>query len=386
MERERLYFLDWLRFFAVIVLIFFHSSLIFSSETNFPIKNNELSALLEEFVFFVHGWRLGLLFFISGVGTSIVLQFRHRSTYLKERLRRLLIPLVFGILVIVPPQIYFERLHQGFVFDSFFSFYLQSFSTGLYPYGNISWNHLWFIAYLLIYSILSVPIFALIKGNDATWMESVMSKGGIVLWAIPLAMVIVILKPYSLGIQNIVNDLAMFFFYWLVFLAGFTIHRKSYWRFFENRLLPLLIAVIVLTTASYFIKWNFSQMEKGDSVYLTFNFVKAVNSWLCILALLAFGIKYFNKPGKFLPLLNESVYPVYILHQTVIICVGYYIVQQQWSIGAKFLILTSTTFIICWILFLFLRLNKGTRILFGMRSPKKCKTNCEFNGAKSKAG
>ena len=84
MKTERFYFIDRLRFMAVIVLIFFHSALIFAAESNFPIKNNELSMLMEELVFFFHGWRLALLFFISGVGTSIALQFRNNSTYLKE--------------------------------------------------------------------------------------------------------------------------------------------------------------------------------------------------------------------------------------------------------------------------------------------------------------
>lgn len=372
MEKDRLYYIDRLRFMAVIVLLFFHSGLIFAAQSNFPIKNEELSVLIEEAVFFIHGWRLALLFFISGAGTSIALQFRNNSTYIKERFKRLFIPLVFGILVIVPPQIYFERLSQGFVFSSFGSFFLQSFSTGLYPYGNISWNHLWFIAYLLIYSVLSVPIFALIKSKRASWLQKLMNNGGIILWAIPLAIVAVLLKPYSTGVQNIVDDLAMFFFYWLVYLAGFAINQKKYWRSFENKLASLVVGAVVFTALSYVIKWKFPQMEKGDTIYLTFNFIKAVNSWLWVLILLALGKKYLNFPGKFLPLLNESVYPVYILHQTVIICLGYLVVQQSWSISTKFLVITVATVLICWFIFLLVRLNKFTRTCFGI--PEKSRT------------
>lgn len=381
METERLYFIDRLRFLAVIVLILFHSALIFAAESNFPIKNNELSALLEELVFFVHGWRLALLFFISGVGTSIALQFRNNSTYLKERFKRLFIPLLFGILVVVPPQIYFERLSQGFVFESFGSFYLQSFSTGLYPYGNISWNHLWFVAYLLIYSVFSVPVFSFIKKQRGEWVEKFIRKGGIFLWSIPLAVVVVLLKPHSLGVQNIMDDLAMFFFYWLIFLSGFAIHQKSYWQFFENKLVPLSVSVVLLTAVSYYMKWKFPQMGKGDFIFSTFNSIKAVNSWLWILTLLSFGKKFLNTEGKLLPLLNESVYPVYILHQTVIICLGYFVVQQPWSISAKFLLMVSVTILICFLLFLFLRLNKVTRILFGMPSVSRFKglqRNCKI--------
>lgn len=371
MKTERLYFIDRLRFMAVIVLIFFHSALIFAAESNFPIKNNELSMLMEELVFFFHGWRLALLFFISGVGTSIALQFRNNSTYLKERGRRLLVPLVFGILVVVPPQIYFERLSQGFAFDSYSSFYLQSFSTGLYPYGNISWNHLWFVAYLLIYSVLSLPVFIWIKNHNTVWMDTITRNGGIIFWAIPFAIVVVLLKPYSPGVQNIVDDLAMFFFYWLIFIAGFCVNQKKYWPFIENNFTPIALGTVLLTVLIYFFRWKFQQMENGDVSYLAYHFMKAGNSWLWILILLALSKKFLNTPGKFLPLLNEAVYPVYILHQTVIICMGYLVVQQTWNIGVKFLLITTGTLFICWLLFLLLRLSKLTRVCFGM-AEKSC--------------
>lgn len=367
MKTERLYFLDWLRILAVLMLIFFHTGLIFSAQTNFHIKNQELSGAMEEILFFVHEWRLTLLFFISGVGTSFALGFRSKSMYMKERFRRLFIPLLFGILVIVPPQIYFERLQQGFAYDSFGSFYLESFSTGLYPYGNISWHHLWFVAYLLIYSVLSIPIFNTLRNRPVAWFENLTDKTGIILWAIPLALVAVSLKPISTGVQNIVNDLSMFFFYWLVFMAGFAVNQKTYWRFFEKKLSDLLIIAIILTSFVYFFKWNFPLLNKEHSLYFVYNFIRICNAWLWLLTLLALGKKYLNIPAKWLPVLNESVYPVYILHQTVIICLGYFVIQQDWTITAKFLIISFATVFICLMLYFIFRTNKITRIFFGMK-------------------
>lgn len=368
MQQERLFFIDWLRFIAVIILIFFHTGLIFASQSNFHIKNNELSPLIEHFISFIHGWRLSLLFFISGVGTSIALGFRSKSTYIKERLQRLLIPLIFGILVIVPPQIYFERLSQGFGYDSFSSFYIESFSTGLYPYGNLSWHHLWFVAYLLIYSILSIPIFKLMNHRTAFWFDGLMYNGGIIFWGIPMAIIPAILKPHSSGVQNIVDDLAMFFFYWLVFCGGFAVNQKRYWSFFEGRIVPLLTGAILLTVIAGFLKASFSGIGKNEVWYSACNFLSVFASWLWLLFFIALGKEYLNVPGKFLPFLNESVYPVYILHQTVIISIGYFIVQQSWTISVKFFTISFMSIIICGVLFGLIRMNKVTRLVFGIRN------------------
>lgn len=364
---ERLYFIDRLRFIAIVILIFFHSALIFASESNFHVKNKELSGVIEEFIYFLHGWRLALLFFISGVGTSIALQFRNKRQYIKERFKRLFIPLLFGVIVVVPPQIYFERISQGFEYETYFSFWIQSFSTGIYPYGNVSWHHLWFVAYLLIYSVLSVPLFFLVKNHNLKQLNKFAEKWGVLLWAIPLALILALLKPYSIGVQNIVNDLAMFTFYWLVFLSGFVIHNKSYWNYFENKLSIILLLTIMFTVATYYIRDDYSDMPKVGTLYFLYSFVRGCSAWLWVLTLLAVGKKYLNRSGKHLSLLNESVYPLYILHQTVIICIGYYVVQTNWSIITKLLIIVAVTFIICWTMFLLLRKTRLTRLLFGMK-------------------
>lgn len=114
---SRVYFIDWLRIFAVLMLVPFHTGMIFVP-WDFHIKNAELSGPLTDFNSFIHIWHMPLLFFLSGAGTWFALGFRSARQYVVERTRRLFIPLVFGTFVIVPPQTYYLSFRRG---DGYFS-------------------------------------------------------------------------------------------------------------------------------------------------------------------------------------------------------------------------------------------------------------------------
>jgi fucose 4-O-acetylase-like acetyltransferase len=148
-------YLDWLRILAIAGVLFFHSAMPFV-EFDWHIKNTEHSEMLQEFNFFISRFRMPLLFFISGAVAYFMLKNRSSSQFVALRFRRLLIPLVFGMLLIVPIQVYLERVNQGFK-GNFFQFYHSVFTTGAYPKGNLSWHHLWFIAYLFVYDVLFAP-------------------------------------------------------------------------------------------------------------------------------------------------------------------------------------------------------------------------------------
>ncbi len=377
MASQRLWFLDRLRFWAVIILILFHTALIFSAESNFPIKNLELSGWLDEIIFFFHGWRLALLFFISGVGTNFMVKIYSERRYVKERIRRLVPPLLFGILVVVPPQIYYERRYQGFLFDSFGSFYLESFSSGLYPYGNISWNHLWFVAYLLLYALISIPVFQWIRHHQFIRGGPLGITPTFLWWTIFLASVTAILKPYSTGIQNIVNDLAMFLFYWLIFLSGFICHEWKCWTILETKRKTLLVAVLISTIIVYIFKWGIDAQEKSAWVIFLYDSIRVINAWCWVLSILAYGKKYLNTPGRYHSILNQSIFPTYILHQTVIVILAYWVVQPSWNAGFKYLLIVCSTVLICGLCFLVLRTNSITRVLFGISTLSPLRSNQE---------
>jgi len=127
--------IDWLRVVAVLLLIPFHSAVIFNRYAEWYVTNETPSLALEAFAYFLSQWRMPLLFFVSGVGTVFALGFRKPREYIKERAGRLLVPLAFGMLVIVPPQVYVWRRSDPGYELSYWEFY-PTFFNGLRPEGN----------------------------------------------------------------------------------------------------------------------------------------------------------------------------------------------------------------------------------------------------------
>ena len=122
METNRQSYLDWLRCFAILGVLLFHSAMPFAAEEWWHIKNKENSELFAEFNFWLSRFRMPLLFFVSGAVSYFILQRKSAGKFVSMRFHRLMVPLIFGMLVVVPPQIYMERITQGFK-GNFLDFY-----------------------------------------------------------------------------------------------------------------------------------------------------------------------------------------------------------------------------------------------------------------------
>jgi hypothetical protein len=223
----REYGLDWLRVFAFSVLIFYHSGMAFVT-WDWHLKNPEQSTTLEYVMLACNRWRLPLLFFISGAGVYFSLRRRSVTQFSAERIRRLLLPLVVGMFVVVPPQIYLERIHNGAQF-TFPEFYRTVFDFVPYPEGSFSWHHLWFLAYILVYSLVCIPVFRALRGASGQRAidraVSGMEAWPVLLYLInvPNLLVGVFLGPHWPTTHNLVADWANFTGSLLTFLWGFTI-------------------------------------------------------------------------------------------------------------------------------------------------------------------
>jgi len=136
---------------------------------------------------FIKQWRMPILFVISGMETRFALSYKSGKQYRKERFKRLFIPLLFGMFVIVPPQS-FERLTQGQDYSSFLQFYPHYFN-GIYPKGNFSWHHLWFLPYLLTMSILATPLFLFLRKEK----NAIIQKTKVMMETVPISLYLAIL-------------------------------------------------------------------------------------------------------------------------------------------------------------------------------------------------
>lgn len=371
-------YLDWLRILAITGVLFFHAAMPYAAEYGWHIKNKETSSLLLEMITWMHRFRMPLLFFISGTVSYFMLQKRSSGSFIGLRFRRLFIPLLFGMLVIVPPQVYMERLKNGYS-GNYWQFYPTIFTTGSYPKGNLSWHHLWFILYLLLYDILCAPLFTwLISQRGKTWLQYFSWIGRrqyIYLLAIPGILIYALFAVHFPETNDLIHDYA-YLPYWLFFLlAGFVcIANPVFMDSLErNRRTSLTLALLSLIAINY-IRWNdlspwdvIADYKHDVRTYL-YMALSAVNAYAWVFTGIGYGKKYLNKPHPILNYVNNAVYPFYILHQTVIVILVYYIVKTTDTIGMKYWFTVLVTFVVSMgIYHVLIRPFAWMRLLFGMK-------------------
>jgi peptidoglycan/LPS O-acetylase OafA/YrhL len=377
-NKTRQYYIDWLRIILILTVFLFHIGMIFNT-FDWHIKSDQQFKSLAPVMSFLHLWRMPLLFLISGAGTFYALRKRKPLQYLKERFQRLFVPLVAGIFILVPVQVYYERIDQ---YESLLSFYPDMFQ-GVYPAGNFSWHHLWFIAYLFTISLMITPLLNFFKSRKfRRWKrgldKTVIRPGGMNLIIVPLFLSQLLLKPYfPEETHALVNDWAFISYNLIFFLAGFIfminpliIHYLKKQRKFY------LVETLLSTILLFFIRYG---IEANQWIY---ELARITVAWSCGITAVAYAAVYLNKDSSFRKLANEAIYPFYLLHQPLIIVFGYYIIQWDVAVWIKVLSVTFTSFIASvFIYWYFIRPFSFTRVIFGMKRKTKPSPNCKYVSA-----
>lgn len=367
----RRYDIDLIRIVLILSVFFFHIGMFFNG-FGWHIKNNSEISWLNPVMAYLHRWRMPLLFFVSGVGTFYALGKRGIGKYIKERAARLLIPLIFGVFFVVPPQVYVEKHNQ---YDSFLNF-IPHLTEGTYPKGNMSWHHLWFVLYLFICSLLALPVIVLFRSRFKAFIVRKMSclfrfRGTFLLLAVPLFLVQIVLTRYfSWETHGLFDDWAYLTYSYLFFIYGFIL--------FSDQI--LIKQIIQQRRINGYVATGLSSVFFLDYFYSidpyvpeTFQMILgALLEWSIGISIIGYAGKYLNRDWKSRKYLNEGIYPFYILHQTVIICIGFLLFNKNMANSIKFLLLTTGSLAICLLIYILLiRPFNLTRVLFGMRKVKK---------------
>jgi len=372
----RRYDIDSVRVIAFALLIFYHVGMFFVPWW-FHIKNNVVYEEAEIPMLFLNQWRLSLLFIISGMGTCYALSKRTGRQFATERLKRLFIPFIFGMLFIVPPQIYLERLDKGEFNGNYFEFWpIEAFSNGPYPDGNISWHHLWFILYLLIFSLTLIPAFLYLRKHPETWiirkLKAIGSKTfGLYIFIIPLFFWQLFLAPRFPQTNGLINDWYNLINYCTLFFFGFLLIslKDTFWDSVTKNRHVFLAGGVIGFPLLMWLWYGIGAFPVKDEINAL---VKVFNMWSWILAIIGYAAVYLNKPSKPLKYCNEAVYPFYILHQTVIMILGYYLKDIDLGFVPKFSIMVIGTFGFTWLIYEFcIRRYAVIRPLFGMKPKTK---------------
>lgn len=385
-KNERKYFIDWLRIGLIISVFFFHVGMIFRPE-QWHVNSTESFPFLDPIMWWLHLWRMPLLFLVSGVGTYYAIGKKTSWQYLKERFRRLYIPFTFGFFTLVPLMVYIERIDN---YSSFWDYIPHMFDGGPYPVGNISWHHLWFILYLFIISLLITPFLNYTKSGHYNMVRgkliALTTKKMGLNWILPIIILSqVILRQYFPNSTHaLYNDWAYFMYYLLFFISGFMLftNDKVITKLANDRRL-YLFQTIVFTVILFSLPTIFGQ---GSIVQdYSRGITEMVISLSCGLTAIGYFKAYFNKDHKYRKHLNQAIYPFYLLHQPALIFIGYVVLQWEISYLSQATLITifSLAFII--VSYVIILKFNFLRIVFGLKqkisknvlSPKNTLVNLE---------
>lgn len=376
MEKIRRYDLDWLRVGVFSLLIFYHVGMFFVP-WGWHLKNNIIYPELRWPMLFLNQWRLPILFVISGMGTYYAYSFRSPRQYAWERVLRLGIPLIFGMLLIVPPQVYLERIVNGDFSGSYWSYYSSEAFVGIYPEGNFSWHHLWFLPYLLVYSLLMAwPFRRMIDhpGRLVNWVRKLLQTSwGWLVFLLPLYLLEAFMEPFFEITHALVGDWFALLNFGILFVFGFLLLASGQ-AFWENvtRYRRRNLALGVASFSVLVVLWQF---EDGYLRHFTEAGFKVLNLWTWIFALFGYAAVHLNRPSKVLQYCNRAVYPFYILHQTLTLIIAYFIMDLGWGLWPKAAILTAGTFGGCFLLYQFVILPVALlHPFFGLKKKKAGET------------
>ncbi len=326
----RKHYLDNLRTIIILLLFPVHTFMIWNNYgTKFYIWGGE-NKLLSSLIVIVNPWFMSLLFVIAGMSARYSLEKRNVKEFIKERFNKILLPFLSGLIFLIPFQTLYARKfffeYDGGIIDNFKYFF--SHFTDLSGYdGAFTPGHLWFLLFLFIISLISLLITKKIPLSKVTLKLKNMNVLQIISLFIPVWLMYYLgnFGGYSIGK------------YFTLYLLGYYLfsNEKTIEKLIDNKKVILglfclseLILVIVYYKFSYY----------GD---LFVNFV----GWLGVLFCLIIGKLYLNKENKVTKYFKKASFPIYLLHQTILVIIGYYSLTMLDNIFLQIIIIIGGSFI-----------------------------------------
>jgi glucan biosynthesis protein C len=392
-QTGRLYYLDWFRVFAILLVFLVHCSKIFDYDTT-VVFNVVRSPFLSAFRDFSLLWVMPLFFVLSGAAVFLSKGADKTGEFIKSRFLRLLVPLIFiGTFIINPLYVYIERLSSGQAASGFFQWYPRFFD-GIYGFGGNfaplgQGTHLWYLEFLFIYSLILLPLFARSKKLGISYLSKLSihfeNPWALFFLFLPISVVAAAFEIIGLGGLRVMGGWDPIS-YLLFFSYGYLIFSNAQIRETIKKYSPIYLAVAIILTAllldsrfgfilnipgltRYDLLNDGALLPLNQSLWVAVQALRGLFGWCWIIGLLGLGHRFLNFDNKFLAYGNEGVLPFYILHHTVIYIIGYYVIQWSGNIVSKFLIISITSFSIIMAIYeILIRRFNLLRFLFGMKT------------------
>jgi glucans biosynthesis protein C len=369
-QTARNHALDWLRVGGTGAVLLFHSARFFDAG-DWHVKNPTIDPNLDIFATILIQWLMPLFFILSGAGAWMALQRQSAGRFAAAKVTRLFVPLLFGVLVLAPPQVYLERLTHSQFAGSFLS-WLPQYFDGMYAFGgNFAWMglHLWYLLVLFVWSMVTLPLCLALKNGAAQRAAAFLARPGMAfLLVLPVLALELALNPGSLlAIKSMGgwSPLVYVIFYMFGFLlpADERLPRALVLLWPVAAALSVIIPVVILATDT-----DINNLPYPSAQFALITGLRDLNAVSWLFAIIGLGYRYLSFNNRFLEGANEATLPFYMLHQTVLIILGYFVVQWQWPNLVKYAFIAPTAaVVILAIYFLLIKPFRVTRYLFGMK-------------------
>jgi Acyltransferase family len=376
---ERRVDLDWVRIGAFGLLILYHVGMLYVS-WGFHIKSVHRITALEPLMLVLNPWRLALLFLVSGAATRFMLGKYELGPLLRSRSYRLLIPLIFGMLVVVPPQAYEQIVESLGYPDGFLDFYTRhyfAFGAQFCRPGPCillpTWNHLWFVAYLWIYTMALGVVLVTVPGITG-WIERRLMpvlSGALLLVApsVALAAYRLAVLPSFPSTHALFGDWYNHAVYASVFLLGFLLARaEAFWDAVESQRRLALSLAMALFLSFLVLRWTRDAATPPSLLLKLYGGIAyGFYQWLCIVAVLGFARRWLTADSGVRRYLTDAIFPYYIVHQTAIIMIAHELRGRDLPAWLEASIVISGTLAACVLTYEIVRRVAILRPLFGLR-------------------
>jgi peptidoglycan/LPS O-acetylase OafA/YrhL len=389
-DSDRRYDLDWLRVIATLLVFLFHCTRFYGGggwHLKHPGGDTLPATLL---IGLLDLWLMPFFFLLSGAGTYYALGSRSAGQYLMGRVKRILVPLYgVGAFMVLLPQVYFEAVTNGGYRGGFWEglphYLAQIFTTPPSfetPFiFNLFLGHLWFLQFLFLISLMSLPLLIHLKSERgrarvrrlAGWCGR---RGGILIFIVPLAFVRIAFVHLFRGQMH---SWAHLLYFGVFFSIGYLLPmdrrfsegiRKVGWWCLALGSLGFAVEGVFILGLDY----NYAnQLQPGGEpfslAYVVFNLIFSAACWSWVVFMLSLGDRFLSFTKRHLPYANEAVLPFYVLHQTIILCAGWFILPTEVGRLPQFLLIAAVSFAAILMVYEgLIRRTRWLRLLFGMRT------------------
>jgi glucans biosynthesis protein C len=367
----RLHYVDWLRVLAVLLLLPFHTLLVYYTGP-FYVKASQASVTASHLVGFMSAWHMPLLFALAGTSAYFALAKRTGLDYSIERLRRLVLPFALGIFLIVPVQTWYgARFNSGYT-GSFMhymtagDFVVWNLRAGGDYTGGFGMGHLWFLLHLFLISIATLPLLL-------WWRRSGGERGTRSLaWCARCVhgpagwLVAAVLLVGGQALPPLFGEPVGY--YLIAFLLGFAVMADE--RFQDDtvrwRWLALL-GGLTLSAAFTMLDPIRNALPNPSLGREGFALVQCAAAWMVIFGAYGFGRRWLDRPSAALAYLTPASFSVYLLHQAVIVVLAFHLVRWTLPSAAQWAVLLVGAVVLSFAGYEFLRRIPGLRVVIGVK-------------------